>query len=108
EAVGCVEAPRGTLLHHYTTDEGGLVTGVNLIVATTHNHAAIALSVTDAARTLIRRGEDVTDSVLNTIEMAIRAHDPCLACSTHTLPGAMPLEVVIRDTVGPPRRVVRQ
>jgi len=108
EAVGCVEAPRGTLLHHYTTDAAGIVTGVNLIVATTHNHAAIALSVTGAARTLIRRGVDVTDSALNTIEMAIRAHDPCLACSTHTLPGAMPLEVVIRDTVGPPRRVVRQ
>jgi len=108
EAVGCIEAPRGTLLHHYTTDAAGIVTGVNLVVATTHNDAAIALSVTGAARALIRRGADVTDRALNNIEMAIRAHDPCLACSTHSLPGAMPLEVVVRDTVGPPVTLVRR
>ncbi len=108
EAVGCVEAPRGTLLHHYTVDSKGIVTEVDLIVATTHNHAAIALSVTGAAKTLIRRGVDITDRTLNTIEMAVRAHDPCLACATHTVLGAMPLTVVVRDTVGPPVRVVRR
>lgn len=108
EAVGSVEAPRGTLLHHYTTDRDGIVTGVNLIVATTHNHAAIALSVTGAARAVIGRGSDITDQALNTIEMAIRAHDPCLACSTHTFPGAMPLDIVIRDSVGSPLTFVRR
>jgi len=108
EAVGSVEAPRGTLLHHYTTDPDGIVTDVNLIVATTHNHAAIALSVTGAAKALVRRGADITDRALNIIEMAVRAHDPCLACATHTLPGEMPLTVVVRDTIGLPVRVVRR
>lgn len=100
DAVGCVEAPRGTLIHHYTTDADGIVTAVNLIVATTHNHAAIALSVTDAARAVIGRDATVTRSALNRIEMAIRAHDPCLACATHTLFGEMPLEIVVRDASG--------
>jgi len=108
EAVGSVEAPRGTLIHHYRTDDDGIVTGVNLIVATTINHAAIALSVTAAARALITRETGITESALNRIEMAIRAHDPCLACATHSLPGGMPLEVVIRDASGTPVETVRR
>ena len=108
EAVGSVEAPRGTLLHHYTTDSEGIVTDVNLIVATTHNHAAIALSVTGAAKALVSRNAEIGEHALNMIEMAVRAHDPCLACATHTLPGAMALTVVVRDTAGAPVRVVRR
>jgi F420-non-reducing hydrogenase large subunit len=96
EGVGCVEAPRGTLIHHYKTDERGLVKSVNLIVATTNNHAAISMSIKQAAEGLIKKG-DVSDGVLNMVEMAFRAYDPCFACATHTLPGQMPLDVKIYD-----------
>lgn len=106
EAVGSLEAPRGTLLHRYTTDPEGIVTAVDLIPATTHNHAAIALSVTGAARSAIGRDAEITDRAVNAIEMAVRAHDPCLACSTHSLSAAMPLTVVVRDCVGHPVTVV--
>jgi len=94
EGVGIVEAPRGTLTHHYTTDEKGLVKKVNLIVGTTNNHAAISISIKQAAQGLIKKGE-VSDGVLNMVEMAFRAYDPCYGCATHTLPGQMPLEVNI-------------
>ena len=94
EGVGIVEAPRGTLTHHYTTDAKGLVKNVNLIVGTTNNHAAISMSIKQAAQGLIKKGE-VTDGLLNMIEMAFRAYDPCYGCATHTLPGQMPLEVNI-------------
>ena len=97
EGVGVVEAPRGTLIHHYQTDEDGLITNVNLIVATTHNNGGICLSVRDAAKKLIKNGQ-VDDGLLNMIEMAFRAYDPCLACGTHTLPGQMPLEVNIYNS----------
>ncbi len=100
EGVGCVEAPRGTLIHHYWTDERGVLTGVNLIVGTTNNNAAINMSVKKAAQGLIRKGKVVTEGLLNTIEMAFRAYDPCMACATHTLPGQMPLEVIIRGPEG--------
>ncbi|PWH19203.1 MAG: Ni/Fe hydrogenase subunit alpha [Ardenticatenia bacterium] len=95
EGVGCVEAPRGTLTHHYWTDERGILTKVNLIVGTTNNYAPIAMSVKKAAQSLIRRGTKITDGLLNRIEMAFRAYDPCFGCATHTLPGQMPLEVTI-------------
>jgi F420-non-reducing hydrogenase large subunit len=100
EGVGTVEAPRGTLTHHYWTDERGLVTRVNLIVGTTNNHAPIALSIDRAARGLIRHGVVVDNGLLDRIEMAFRAYDPCFGCATHSLPGEMPLEVVIRDQHG--------
>jgi F420-non-reducing hydrogenase large subunit len=96
EGVGVVEAPRGTLFHHYQTDENGILTKVNLIVATTNNMAPIVMSVDKAARSLIHKGQ-VSDGLLNMVEMAFRAYDPCMACGTHTLPGEMPLEIVIRD-----------
>jgi F420-non-reducing hydrogenase large subunit len=99
EGIGVVEAPRGTLFHHYQTDERGILTKVNLIVATTNNMAPIVMSVDKAARSLIHKGE-VSDGLLNMIEMAFRAYDPCMACGTHTLPGQMPLEVTIRDSQG--------
>jgi F420-non-reducing hydrogenase large subunit len=100
EGVGTVEAPRGTLTHHYKTDERGLVTDVNLIVGTTNNHAPICMSIKKAARGVIKRGENVTDGALNMIEMAFRAYDPCFSCATHSLPGQMPLEVVVRERDG--------
>jgi F420-non-reducing hydrogenase large subunit len=100
EGIGCVEAPRGTLTHHYWTDERGVLTKVNLIVGTTNNNAAINMSVKKAAQGLIQGGQVVTEGLLNTIEMAYRAYDPCMACATHTLPGQMPLEVIVRRPDG--------
>jgi F420-non-reducing hydrogenase large subunit len=93
EGVGIVEAPRGTLTHHYVTDERGLLKQVNLIVGTTNNYAAMSMSVKKAAQGLIRPGKPVSDGILNTIEMAFRAYDPCLGCATHALPGQSPLLV---------------
>lgn len=108
EGVGTLEAPRGTLTHHYWTDERGLVTKVNLIVGTTNNYAPMALSIERAARSLIHGGEVVSPGLLNRIEMAFRAYDPCFGCATHSLTGEMPLEVTIRDADGSPVRVLRQ
>jgi F420-non-reducing hydrogenase large subunit len=100
EGIGCVEAPRGTLTHHYWTDERGILTRVNLIVGTTNNNAPINMSIAKAARALIHNGVTVREGLLNKVEMAFRAYDPCMACATHSLPGQMPLEVVIRDHRG--------
>lgn len=108
EGVGTVEAPRGTLTHHYWTDERGLVTKVNLIVGTTNNYAPMALSIERAARGLIHGGEVVSPGLLNRIEMAFRAYDPCFGCATHSLTGEMPLEVTIHDAGGEPIHVLRQ
>ena len=99
EGVGCVEAPRGTLTHHYTTDERGILTKVNLIVGTTNNNAPICMSVKKAAQGLIKKGQ-VREGLLNMVEMAFRAYDPCFGCATHSLPGQMPLEVIIRGPEG--------
>jgi len=99
EGVGVVEAPRGTLFHHYQTDEKGILTKVNLIVATQNNSAAINMSVEKAAKALIKNG-DVPDGILNMIEMAFRAYDPCHACATHSLPGRTPLELSVFDSKG--------
>ncbi|HEY51440.1 MAG TPA: Ni/Fe hydrogenase subunit alpha [Dehalococcoidia bacterium] len=99
KGVGCVEAARGTLIHHYETDERGLLTKANLIVATQHNAAPICLSVKKAAEGFVK-GPEVKEGMLNMVEMAFRAYDPCLACATHALPGAMPLKVTIRDKSG--------
>jgi F420-non-reducing hydrogenase large subunit len=85
EGVGCVEAPRGTLYHHYVTDERGILKSVNLIVGTTNNHAPISLAIRKAAFGLVQRGREITDGVLNRIEMAFRAYDPCFGCATHSL-----------------------
>ncbi len=97
--IGCVEAARGTLIHHYETDELGLITKVNLIVATQHNAAPICLSIKKAAKSFIK-GKEVQEGFLNMVEMAFRAYDPCFACATHSLPGQMPLEITIRDSQG--------
>ncbi|MBC8448551.1 MAG: Ni/Fe hydrogenase subunit alpha [Chloroflexi bacterium] len=100
EGVGIVEAPRGTLTHHYVTDERGILKKVNLIVGTTNNYAAMGMSIKKAAQGLIQPGKPVDDAILNTIEMAFRAYDPCLGCATHALPGQMPLTVNIYDHEG--------
>jgi F420-non-reducing hydrogenase large subunit len=94
--VGCVEAPRGTLIHDYETDADGMVTNANLIVGTTHNNAPINMSVTQAAKGLIRDG-NYDQGILNTVEMSIRAYDPCLSCATHRLDGKLWVKV---DIVG--------
>jgi len=99
EGIGIVEAPRGTLIHHYLTDSNGVITGVNLIVATVNNAAAISMSMSKAAKGLIKNGE-VSDGLLNMVEMAFRAYDPCLACASHSLPGETPLEVSVIDSSG--------
>jgi len=99
EGVGVVEAPRGTLYHHYTTDRNGIVTKVNLIVGTTNNNAAISMSLKKAAEGLIKPGGEISEGLLNEVEMAFRAYDPCFGCATHTLFGEMPLEVKVRDQV---------
>ena len=97
--IGIVEAPRGTLIHHYETDERGLMTRCNLIVATQNNCGRIAMSVEKAAKGLIHGGK-VSEGLLNMVEMAFRAYDPCNACATHMLPGQMPLVVRLRDARG--------
>jgi F420-non-reducing hydrogenase large subunit len=107
EGVGIVEAPRGTLTHHYRTDERGLLTMVNLVVGTTNNNAAMSLSINKAAQSFIKAGTVVEEGLLNRVEMAYRAYDPCLGCATHSLPGRVPLEVTIRDARGDPVRVLK-
>jgi F420-non-reducing hydrogenase large subunit len=100
EGIGSVEAPRGTLTHHYVTDGNGILKKVNLVVGTTNNNAPINMSIKKAAESLIKNGTVITDGLLNRIEMAFRNYDPCMSCATHSLPGQMPLEVVIRDNKG--------
>ncbi|MBU0483819.1 MAG: Ni/Fe hydrogenase subunit alpha [Proteobacteria bacterium] len=100
EGIGSVEAPRGTLTHHYTADQNGILTKVNMIVGTTNNSGPIAMSVKRAAEQLIKAGTIIEEGLLNRVEMAFRLYDPCLSCATHALPGKAPLEVIIRDPEG--------
>lgn len=98
--VGSVEAPRGTLIHHYESDARGILTKVNLIVGTTNNYAAMAMSIKRVAQKLIHAGQVVEEGLLNRVEMAFRLYDPCLSCATHALPGSMPLIVNLRNGDG--------
>ncbi len=97
EGIGIVEAARGTLIHHYMLDKDAMVKKVNLIVATTNNSAAIDMSIRDAAKGLIKKGA-VDNGVLNKVEMAFRAYDPCMGCATHFAVGQMPLKIRIHDS----------
>jgi F420-non-reducing hydrogenase large subunit len=108
EGVGTVEAPRGTLTHHYWTDERGILTAVNLIVGTTNNYAPMAMSVKKAAESLIHKGTIVHQGLLNRVEMAFRLYDPCFGCATHSLPGQMPLQVAIRNSDGEVIELLKQ
>jgi NAD-reducing hydrogenase large subunit len=98
EGVGVLEAPRGTLFHHYWVDEHGQLEKVNLIVATGNNNHAMSRAVEEVAKRYVD-GADIKEGALNRIEAAIRAYDPCLSCSTHAL-GQMPLELVILNSAG--------
>jgi F420-non-reducing hydrogenase large subunit len=100
EGVGIVEAQRGTLTHHYWTDEKGIVTRANIVVGTTNNNAAICMSLKKAAQGLINKETKVTNGILNMIEMAFRAYDPCFSCATHSRKGEMPLTVNLREPSG--------
>jgi F420-non-reducing hydrogenase large subunit len=97
--VGCVEAPRGTLIHDYTTDAEGILTNVNLIVGTTHNNAPINMSVRQAADAFIKNGR-YDQGILNRVEMAIRAYDPCFSCATHAFDHTVPVNIEIYDHNG--------
>ena len=107
EGVGVVEAPRGTLIHHYQTDEKGIIQKANMIVATQNNAARIAMSVEKAAKGLISNG-NVSEGILNMVEMAFRAYDPCHGCATHSLPGSMPLLVRVHDHRGDVQATLRR
>jgi F420-non-reducing hydrogenase large subunit len=104
--IGVVEAPRGTLIHHYETDNRAVIKKANLLVATQHNSARMALSVDKAARSFIKGGK-VDDGMLNMVEMAFRAYDPCHACGTHTLPGSMPFMIYLYNEDGALMRTVK-
>jgi NAD-reducing hydrogenase large subunit len=105
EGVGVVEAPRGTLIHHYEVSPDGRLTGVNLIVSTGHNNAAMNRAVELVAREYVD-GRQLREGMLNRVEAAIRCYDPCLSCSTHAV-GQMPLVVELRDRKGIVDRCVR-
>ena len=98
EGVGIIEAPRGTLFHHYRVNENDQVVMANLIVSTTNNNEAMNRAVRKVAETDFD-GRAITEGLLNHIEVAIRAYDPCLSCATHAL-GRMPLEVTLEDATG--------
>jgi NAD-reducing hydrogenase large subunit len=98
EGVGVIEAPRGTLIHHYQVDKYGILEKANLIVATGHNNLAMNRSVNLVAKEYIRGGE-IREGLLNRVEGAIRCYDPCLSCSTHAL-GKMPLKIEIFSNSG--------
>ncbi len=100
EGVGIVEAMRGTLTHHYTCDENAICTSANLIVGTTNNHAPIQMVTKKVAEAMIAPGKEPDQGILNMIEMAFRAFDPCFSCATHSLPGEMPLQVRVHQGGG--------
>jgi len=93
EGFGVAEAPRGTLMHHYRIDKNGLITYVDLIIATGHNNLAMNQGITQAAKHYIKKGR-VSDGILNRIEAVIRTYDPCLSCSSHAY-GQMPLHIQV-------------
>ena len=96
EGIGIIEAPRGTLIHHYKVDDKGMITKCNLIVSTTHNNEAMNRAVRWVAKNVLNKQAEITESMLNQIEIAIRAFDPCLSCATHAM-GKMPLKVSVFD-----------
>lgn len=99
KGIGIIEAPRGTLTHHYEVDEKGMITRCNLIVSTTHNNDAMNQAVRWVANNVISRKGTITDSMLNQVEVAIRAYDPCLSCATQAL-GKMPLKAELYNYTG--------
>jgi len=98
EGIGSSEAPRGTLFHHYKTDETGKLKNVNLLIATGQNNPSMNRSVLEVARQYVK-GEDIKEGMLNRVESTIRCYDPCLSCSTHAI-GKMPIVIAIKDRKG--------
>jgi NAD-reducing hydrogenase large subunit len=96
EGIGFIEAPRGTLIHHYRVDPSGEIKGCNLIVSTTHNNQAMNESVAEVAQRFLSGQPKITEGLLNHIEVSIRAYDPCLSCATHAL-GKMPLKIELHQ-----------
>jgi NAD-reducing hydrogenase large subunit len=99
EGIGIIEAPRGTLIHHYQVDENGMITRCNLIVSTTHNNEGMNQAVRKVAVDRLSEQNEITEGMLNEVEVAIRAFDPCLSCATHAL-GKMPLQLSVYDHSG--------
>ncbi len=99
EGIAIIEAPRGSLIHHYRVNPESLVTYCNLIVSTTHNNTAMNTAVTEVARKYLGGKKRITEAMLNQVEVAVRAYDPCLSCATHAL-GKMPLMVEVLDAEG--------
>jgi NAD-reducing hydrogenase large subunit len=99
EGIGIIEAPRGTLIHHYQVDEKDRIMRCNLIVSTTHNNEAMNQAVKWVANKIIDGKQKVSEGMLNQVEVAIRAYDPCLSCATHAM-GQMPLEISLYDHLG--------
>jgi NAD-reducing hydrogenase large subunit len=99
EGIGVIEAPRGTLIHHYMVDEKGSITKCNLIVSTTHNNQAMNRAVHWVAQNVLDQQQEITEGMLNEVEVAIRAFDPCLSCATHAM-GRMPLILQMLDASG--------
>lgn len=97
--IGIVEAPRGLLFHHYESDENGIATKLNIIIPTTQNNPAICLDIKRSAQKIIKNGK-INDTILNMIEMTFRAYDPCLACSTHSIPGGLKVYVCVYNGNG--------
>jgi NAD-reducing hydrogenase large subunit len=104
--VGVLEAPRGTLIHDYTADENGKLLKVNLIVSTGHNNWAMSNAVDSVAKTYVK-GPNIQEGMLNRVEAAIRAYDPCLSCSTHAV-GQMPIEVDVINPDGSLREALKR
>jgi len=98
EGVGVAEAPRGTLIHHYTVDPEGIVIKNNMIIATEHNNLAYNRAVTQVAKKYVK-AETLTEGMLNRVESVVRSFDPCLSCATHMV-GQMPLEIQLLDSQG--------
>jgi NAD-reducing hydrogenase large subunit len=99
EGVGVIEAPRGTLFHHYRVDKNDQVTFCNLIVSTTNNNQAMNRSIVQVAKNYLSGQQKITEGMLNHVEVAVRAYDPCLSCATHAL-GEMPLVVELHNAEG--------
>jgi NAD-reducing hydrogenase large subunit len=99
EGVGLIEAPRGTLFHHYKINDNDEITMANLIVSTTNNNEPMNQSVNFVAKRAMSGKAEITEPMKNQVEMAIRAYDPCLSCATHAL-GKMPLDIKMYDSKG--------
>ena len=107
EGIGIIEAPRGILFHHYKSDDKGIITDLNLLVASAQNYGAMNLDIRNVAKTLIKKGQ-VSNGILNMVEMGFRSYDPCFSCATHAAIGQMPMEITIRDHRGEEiRRITR-